>query len=131
MRSTLAAYSVSRNPAGGWPPRKGEEIQMAVTPLKIQHSHVVLIDDRLHVSELRKQVRDLLDDSGTIGLQVRAFTVSNADMLTRVNTLLGKIEQKLQLDDAVERSVHKGRPFEEIVQAELEAIHGPLGDQVL
>src|SRR5205807_2347444 len=29
-----------------------------------------------------------------------------------------------------ERSVHKGRPFEEIVQAELEAIHGPLGDEV-
>jgi hypothetical protein len=26
--------------------------------------------------------------------------------------------------------VHKGRPFEEIVQAELEAIHAPLGDEV-
>src|SRR5262249_8073107 len=48
----------------------------------------------------------------------------------RVNTLLGKIEQKLQLDDQVERSAHKGRPFEEVVQAELESIHGPLGDTV-
>ena len=47
-----------------------------------------------------------------------------------MNTLLGRIEQKLQLNDQVERSAHKGRPFEEIVQAELEAIHGPLGDEV-
>jgi hypothetical protein len=81
-------------------------------------------------TELRRHVRTLLDDDGAIGSQVRAFTASNADMLTRVNTLLGKIEQKLQLDDSVERSVHKGRPFEEVVQAELEAIHGPLGDTV-
>ena len=75
-------------------------------------------------------MRSLLDDDGAIGSQVKAFTTSNVEMLTRVNTLLGKIEQKLQLDDAIERSAHKGRPFEEVVQAELEAIHGPLGDQV-
>jgi hypothetical protein len=80
--------------------------------------------------ELRKQLHDLLGADGVVGAQVRQFVGANADLLTRVNTLLGKIEQKLQLEDEVERSVHKGRPFEEVVQAELESIHGPLGDMV-
>jgi hypothetical protein len=82
-------------------------------------------------NELRNQVRDLLSDDGAVGSNVRLFTSSNVELLTRVNTVLDKIEQKLQLDQAIERSAHKGRPFEEIVQAELEAIHSPLGDEVL
>lgn len=81
-------------------------------------------------NELRSYVRDLLSEDGAVGTQVRLFTGSNLDLLTRVNTVLDKIEQKLQLDQAIERSAHKGRPFEEIIQAELEAIHGPLGDDV-
>jgi hypothetical protein len=80
--------------------------------------------------ELRTQIRDLLGEDGAVGSQVRLFTSSNAELLTRVTTVLDKIEQKLQLDQAMERSAHKGRPFEEIVQAELEAIHSPLGDEV-
>ena len=44
--------------------------------------------------------------------------------------LIGKIEQKLQLDRERERSTHKGGPFEEIVKIELEAFHGSLGDKV-
>lgn len=80
--------------------------------------------------ELRKQVGDLLSNDGAVGSQVRVFTSSNVELLTRVNILLDKIEQKLQLDQAIERSAHKGRPFEEIVQVELAAIHGPLGDEV-
>lgn len=62
--------------------------------------------------------------------ELKSLSSTNADTLDRVNRLLGRIEQKLQFDQAVERSVHKGRTFEEIVQAELEAIHGPLGDDV-
>jgi hypothetical protein len=80
--------------------------------------------------ELRRQLRELLGEDGTVGSHVRLFTSSNAELLTRVNTLVDKLEQKLQFDRALERSVHKGRPFEELVQAELEAIHGPLGDTV-
>jgi hypothetical protein len=80
--------------------------------------------------ELRKLVGEVLSDTGTVGSQLKLFSSSNTDTLTRVNTLLNRLEQKFALDDAVERSAHKGRPFEEIVQAELEAIHGPLGDEV-
>lgn len=81
-------------------------------------------------TELRRLVQEVLSESGAVGAQLKLFSSSNTETLTRVNTLLGRIEQKLQLDDQVERSAHKGRPFEEIVQAELEAIHGPLGDEV-
>jgi hypothetical protein len=81
-------------------------------------------------AELRRLVQEVLSESGAVGAHLKLFSSSNTETLTRVNTLLGRIEQKLQLDEQVERSVHKGRPFEEIVQAELEAIHGPLGDEV-
>lgn len=80
--------------------------------------------------ELRSLVKEILGEEGAVGAQLKLFAGSNTETLTRVNTLLDKIEQKLGLDEAVERSVHKGRPFEELVHAELEAIHGPLGDQV-
>lgn len=79
-------------------------------------------------AELRRLVQETLSESGAIGAQLKLFSSSNTDTLQRVNELVGRIEQKLQLDEQIERSAHKGRPFEEIVQAELEAIHGPLGD---
>ncbi len=75
-------------------------------------------------------MKEVLSESGAVGAHLKLFSSSNGETLTRVNTILDRIEQKLQLDDQVERSVHKGRPFEEIVQSELEAIHGPLGDTV-
>ena len=81
-------------------------------------------------TELRRLVQEVLSESGAVGAQLKLLSSSNTDTLTRVNTLLGKIEQKLQLDAQIERSMHKGRPFEEVIQAELEAIHGPLGDEV-
>jgi hypothetical protein len=80
--------------------------------------------------ELRRLVQETLSESGAVGAQIKLFSSSNTETLERVNTLLGRIELKLGLDEQIERSAHKGRPFEEIVQAELEAIHGPLGDQV-
>lgn len=80
--------------------------------------------------ELRRLVQETLSESGAVGTQIKLFSNSNTETLERVNTLLGRIEQKLGLDEQIERSAHKGRPFEEIVQAALEAIHGPLGDQV-
>jgi hypothetical protein len=81
-------------------------------------------------AELRRLVKEVLSESGAVGAQLKMFSSSSSETLSRLNTLLNRIEQKLQLDDQVERSVHKGRPFEEIVQSELEAIHGPLGDTV-
>lgn len=81
-------------------------------------------------TELRRLVQEVLDDGGAVGTHLKLFAHSNTETLTRVNTLLGRIEQKLQLDEQIERSPHKGRPFEEVVHAELEAIHGPLGDTV-
>jgi hypothetical protein len=80
--------------------------------------------------ELRRLVEETLSESGAVGAELKLFSSSNTETLTRVNTLLGRIEHKLGLDEQIERSVHKGRPFEEIVRAELEAIHGPLGDEV-
>src|SRR5437773_12442531 len=88
------------------------------------------IDSETTGAELRRLVQEVLSENSAFGAHLRLFSSSNTDTLTRVNTLLGRIEQKLQLDEQVERSVHKGRPFEEIVQAELEAIHCPLGDEV-
>jgi hypothetical protein len=82
-------------------------------------------------TELRRLVQEVLSESGAVGAQLKLFASTNTDTLTRVNTILDRIEQKFQLDDQVERSPHKGRPFEENVQAELESIHGPLGDKVL
>ena len=82
-------------------------------------------------SELRKLTREVLGEHGAMGSQLRLVTSCNTETLTRVNTLLDKIEQSLHLERALERSTHKGRPFEEIVHAQLEAIHGPLGDRVL
>jgi hypothetical protein len=76
-------------------------------------------------------VRELLSVDGAVGSQFRLVNSSNTETMTRVNTLLDKTEQKLHLDVAFEQSMHKGRPFEDIVHAELEAIHGPLGDRVL
>ncbi len=81
-------------------------------------------------TELRRLVHEVLSENGAVGSQLKLFSGANTDTLTRVNTILNRIEQKLQLDEALERSVHKGRPFEEIIQTELEAIHGPLGDEV-
>lgn len=81
-------------------------------------------------AELRKLVPEVLGEEGALGAQLKLLSSTNIDTHARVDALLGRIEQKLQLDGAVERSVHKGRAFEEVVQAELEAIHGPLGDEV-
>src|SRR5215218_84236 len=81
-------------------------------------------------AELRALVREILSEDGAVGAQLKLFSSSNTEMLARVNTLLNRIEQKLQLDQLIERSIHKGRPFEELVHAQLEAIHGPLGDEV-
>jgi hypothetical protein len=82
-------------------------------------------------SEMRNLMREVLGADGAMGSQLRLVTSSSTDTLTRLNTLLDKLEQNQRLDAAFERSTHKGRPFEEVVQAELEAIHGPLGDRVL
>jgi predicted Holliday junction resolvase-like endonuclease len=81
-------------------------------------------------AELRRLVQEMLSESGAVGAQLKLFSSSSTETLVRVNTLLNRIEQKLKLDEQIERSAHKGRPFEEIVQAELEAIHGSLGDEV-
>lgn len=95
----------------------------------VQHQLKAIVGDTTG-AELRRLVPEVLGEDGALGAQLKLLSSTSADTLGRVNALMGRIEQKLQLDQAVERSVHKGRPFEEVVQAELEAIHGPLGDDV-
>jgi hypothetical protein len=95
----------------------------------VQHQLKAIVGDTTG-AELRRLVPEVLGEDGALGAQLKMLSSTSTDTLGRVNALMGRIEQKLQLDQAVERSVHKGRPFEEVVQAELEAIHGPLGDDV-
>jgi len=82
--------------------------------------------------------RDLVADDGPlatansrVAAQLTLMGTTTQEVVTKLSSLIEKIEMKLALDDARERSTQKGQPFEDVVLAELEAIHGPLGDQVL
>jgi hypothetical protein len=52
------------------------------------------------------------------------------DMLGRIADLLAKLESKVASDLVVDRSSLKGRPFQVVVHAELDAIFSPFGDEV-
>jgi hypothetical protein len=54
----------------------------------------------------------------------------NTDVLTKVTSLIDKLEEKRKLEEQHERSTQKGTPFEDQVEVELVAIHGRLGDDV-
>jgi hypothetical protein len=62
--------------------------------------------------------------------QLKLVTGGTQDTLAKVTTLAERVEARLVLDDAVERSSQKGLPFEEVLHGELQAIHGPLADEV-
>ena len=69
--------------------------------------------------------------NGRVLEKLELVTRSNTDVVERVTQLVERVEARLGLDDAHERSAHKGVPFQDVVRAELEAIHGPLGDEVI
>jgi hypothetical protein len=52
------------------------------------------------------------------------------ETLSGVQEVLGKIEAKMGIDALQQRSTQKGRSFEELLHAELDAIYGPFGDDV-
>lgn len=62
--------------------------------------------------------------------QVKALNDTAQDVLTKVASVSEKLDAKIGLDDVRERSTQKGAPFEDVVQIELEAIAGQLGDEV-
>ena len=90
-----------------------------------------------NAEQIRNFTRELVEEAGPLQsmndkvvAQVKALNGTAQDVLAKVATLADKIEAKMGLDDARERSTQKGAPFEEVVQAELEAFAGPLGDDV-
>ena len=86
--------------------------------------------------QVRALSRDLLGETGPLTVmnekvvtQLKLVSSTTQDVVTRVAALAEQIEGKLKLDDAQERSTQKGASFEEVLNAELDAIHGPLGDE--
>lgn len=89
------------------------------------------------VEQVRKLMNELLGDNGPVTAmngrvidQLKVVASSNQDVVEKMTSLVERIEAKLALDDAHERSTQKGSPFEEMLHAELDAIHGRLGDDV-
>jgi hypothetical protein len=87
--------------------------------------------------QIRSFTRELVDEAGPLHkmndklvAQVKVLNDTAQDVLTKVASVSEKLDAKLGLDDARERSTQKGAPFEDVVQIELEAIAGQLGDEV-
>ncbi len=87
--------------------------------------------------QVRGLLAELLGEGGALAqqnsqtqAQLALIARNGADVVAKVTSLVEKLEQKQQLADQLERSSHKGRPFEERVEAELNALHGRLGDDV-
>lgn len=87
--------------------------------------------------QVRKLMNDLTGENGPVTAmngkvidQLKVVASSNQDVVEKMTSLVERIEAKLALDDAHERSTQKGSPFEQMLHAELDAIHGRLGDEV-
>ena len=87
--------------------------------------------------QVRALVREVLAEDGPLNAmnervvaQLKLVNGANQDTLAKVTTLAERIDTRLALHAAAERSSQKGLPFEEVVRAELEAIHATLGDDV-
>jgi hypothetical protein len=87
--------------------------------------------------QVRKLMNELLGEGGPVTVmndkvidQLKVVASSNQDVVEKVTSLVDRMEAKLGLDDARERSTQKGAPFEEALHAELDAIHGRFGDEV-
>jgi len=85
----------------------------------------------------RKLLNELLGERGPITAlnervidQLRVVSGSSHDLVEKVTALAEKIEAKLNLEEAHEHSTQKGASFEEVLHEELDAIFGPLGDEV-
>ena len=87
--------------------------------------------------QVRTLLGELLGEGGPLAQsnevfanQLKLVNGNSTDVLAKVTSMIEKLEQKQQLAEEHERSTHKGRPFEERVEVELNAIHARLGDEV-
>lgn len=87
--------------------------------------------------QVRGIMRELLGENGPLSAshrqvdaQLKLLVGSNQEMLATVTSLVERIDARDRLDQQHERSPHKGIPFEDVVDLELNAIHGALGDEV-
>jgi hypothetical protein len=87
--------------------------------------------------QIRSFTRELVDEAGPLHkmndklvAQVKVLNDTAQNVLSKVASVSEKLDAKLGIDDARERSTQKGAPFEDVVQIELEAIAGQLGDEV-
>jgi hypothetical protein len=87
--------------------------------------------------QVKVMTQELLGETGPVTAmndkvvsQLKLVSSSTQEAVSLVAALAEKIEAKLRLDDAAERSTQKGASFEDVLHAELDAIHGPLGDDV-
>lgn len=85
---------------------------------------------RALMGELFGETGPLAASNVRIAEQLKLVVGANTDTLGKVTSLIEKLEQKQLLDEQRERSTQKGVPFEDEVDVELNAIHGPLGDDV-
>ena len=82
------------------------------------------------LNELFGERGPLASSNKEISNQLKLVVGHNTDVLTKVTSLIEKLEQKRALEEQHERSTQKGAPFEDQVEVELNAIHGRLGDDV-
>jgi hypothetical protein len=89
-------------------------------------------------TQLTSALRELLAENGPLALmngrlvnELKLVGTPLHDTLGRIGDLLAKLESKLASDLVVDRSVLKGRPFEAVIHAELDAIFSPFGDEVI
>jgi hypothetical protein len=87
--------------------------------------------------QVKAILRDLLGENGPLSAshrqvdaQLKLLVGSNQDMLATVTSLVERLDARDKLAEQHERSPHKGMPFEDVVDIELNAIHTDLGDDV-
>jgi hypothetical protein len=87
--------------------------------------------------QVRTVVRDLLAENGPLAAshrqvdaQLKVLVGANQELLGTVTSLVERVDARERLAAEHERSPHKGQPFEDVVELELSALHGGLGDHV-
>jgi hypothetical protein len=91
-----------------------------------------------HSSQIKRVVRELLADDGPLAASNSRLTAEFKligepinQTLTRVEDALVKLEGRVRTEEVMDRSAIKGRPFQEVVHVELDAIFSPFGDEVI
>jgi hypothetical protein len=104
IRSTLLGHW-SPAPARAWS-KLSDQLAEHFDPKRARslQRQLPTIVSEATAGELRRLLQETLSESGAVGAQIKLFSSSNTEILERVNTLLGRIEQKLGLDEQIERS---------------------------